>query len=97
MTNNLHRRVFEHKTHRTEGFTDQYNATRLVYWQSFDDVYKAIRARKAIEGLATREEVVAHRTVQPGMEGPGRRLVEEHKVPRLALAVARDSARDDSS
>jgi predicted GIY-YIG superfamily endonuclease len=26
MTNNLHRRVFEHKMHRFEGFTDDYNA-----------------------------------------------------------------------
>jgi predicted GIY-YIG superfamily endonuclease len=32
MTNNLRRRVFEHKMHRQEGFTDQYNAVRLVYW-----------------------------------------------------------------
>jgi len=31
MTNNLRRRVFEHKMHRQEGFTDQYNAVRLVY------------------------------------------------------------------
>ncbi len=46
MTNNLHRRVFEHKTHRTEGFTDDYNATRLVYWQSFDEVSKAINREK---------------------------------------------------
>jgi putative endonuclease len=50
MTNNLRRRVFEHKTHRTEGFTDQYKATRLVYWQSFDDVYKAIAREKQLKG-----------------------------------------------
>lgn len=30
MTNNLHKRVFQHKTHRFEGFTDHYNAVRLV-------------------------------------------------------------------
>jgi putative endonuclease len=42
MTNNLHRRVFEHKTHRHESFTDQYNAVRLVFWERYDDVYKAI-------------------------------------------------------
>jgi hypothetical protein len=29
-----------------EGFTDQYNAMRLVYWKSFDDVHKAIRREK---------------------------------------------------
>jgi len=50
MTNNLHRRVFEHKTHRTVGFTDAYNATRLVYWQSFDEVSKAINREKQLKG-----------------------------------------------
>jgi putative endonuclease len=50
LTNNLHRRVFEHKTHRTEGFTDDYNATRLVYWQSFDEVFKAINREKQLKG-----------------------------------------------
>jgi putative endonuclease len=50
MTNNLYRRVIEHKTHLHHGFTDQYNATRLVYWQSFDDVYKAIGREKQLKG-----------------------------------------------
>ena len=49
MTNNLHKRVFQHKTHRFEGFTDQYNAVRLVYWESFDDVHKAIGREKQLK------------------------------------------------
>ncbi|MFZ0478897.1 MAG: GIY-YIG nuclease family protein [Terriglobales bacterium] len=52
MTNNFHKRVFEHNMHRFEGFTDHYNAVRLVYWESFDDVHKAMRTRKTAEGLA---------------------------------------------
>jgi putative endonuclease len=48
-TNNLHRRVFEHRMHRMEGFTDDYNATRLVYWESFDDVNKAIAREKQLK------------------------------------------------
>ena len=42
MTNNLRRRVWQHKTHTFEGFTDDYNATRLVYWESFDEGTNAI-------------------------------------------------------
>src|SRR5271157_1700310 len=49
MTNNLHKRVFQHKMHRFEGFTDDYNATRLVYWESFDDVHKAIAREKQLK------------------------------------------------
>src|SRR5260370_42699319 len=45
----LHRRVFEHKMHLMEGFTNDYNATRLVYWEGFDDVYKAIAREKQLK------------------------------------------------
>jgi putative endonuclease len=50
MTNNLRRRVFEHKTHRLEGFTDDYNAVRLVYWESFENVHRAIGREKQLKG-----------------------------------------------
>jgi putative endonuclease len=49
MTNNLHKRVWQHKIHNFEGFTDRYNATRLVYWESFDDVRNAIDREKKLK------------------------------------------------
>jgi putative endonuclease len=42
MTNNLHKRAWQHKNHSLEGFSDDYNAIALVYWGCFDDVHKAI-------------------------------------------------------
>jgi putative endonuclease len=50
MTNNLHKRIFQHKTHAFEGFTDDYNATRLVYWECFEDVRNAIDREKKLKG-----------------------------------------------
>ena len=49
MTNNLHRRVFQHKTQEYEGFSDDYDAVRLVYWESFDDVHKTIAREKQLK------------------------------------------------
>ena len=49
MTSNLRRRVWQHKNHRLEGFTDDYNCTRLVYWESFDDVVNAINREKQLK------------------------------------------------
>jgi putative endonuclease len=49
MTSNLIQRVFQHKTHECEGFTASYNAVRLVYWESFDDVHKAITREKQLK------------------------------------------------
>jgi putative endonuclease len=49
MTSNLMQRLFQHKTHALEGFTDTYNAILLVYWESFDDVIKAINREKQLK------------------------------------------------
>ena len=49
MTNNLRKRVWVHKNHIREGFTDDYNCTRLVYWESYDDVVRAINREKQLK------------------------------------------------
>lgn len=49
MTNNLRKRVWQHKNHARDGFTDDYNCTRLVYWESFDDVANAIDREKQLK------------------------------------------------
>ena len=49
MTNHLHRRVFQHKTQEFEGFSDDYDAVRLVYWESSDDVHKTIAREKQLK------------------------------------------------
>ena len=42
MTNNLERRVYEHKTKQFKGFTEKYNVNKLVYFDFTDDVNSAI-------------------------------------------------------
>ena len=49
LTNDLRKRVWEHKNHIREGFTDDYDCTRLVYWESFDDVANAIDREKQLK------------------------------------------------
>jgi putative endonuclease len=50
VTNNLERRVFEHKNKLIEGFTKKYNITRLAYWEQFGDAKEAIAREKQIKG-----------------------------------------------
>src|SRR5690349_15532198 len=50
VTNGLVRRVFEHKTHRNQGFTSQYKIDRLVYYERFSSVREAIAREKRIKG-----------------------------------------------
>ena len=49
VTNNLIRRVYEHKHKMIEGFTKRYNATKLVYFEEFNDSILAIEREKQIK------------------------------------------------
>ncbi len=50
VTNNLARRVNEHKRGLIPGFTSRYRVTRLVYFEEFADVRVAIAREKEIKG-----------------------------------------------
>ncbi len=49
MTNNLERRLSEHKNDMVDGFSKQYRCHRLVYYESFDDVRNAIAREKQLK------------------------------------------------
>jgi putative endonuclease len=49
MTNNLERRLFEHKTKMVDGFTKKYNVNKLVYFEETSDVHVAIAREKEIK------------------------------------------------
>jgi putative endonuclease len=50
VTNDLGRRILEHKNKLIRGFTKRYNITKLVYCESVNDVEAAIRREKQIKG-----------------------------------------------
>jgi len=50
VTNDLERRLYEHKNKMVKGFTEKYNVNKLVYFESTTDVRSAIRKEKQIKG-----------------------------------------------
>ena len=49
VTNDLERRVYEHKNKLIKGFTDKYNVNKLVYFEDTSDVAAAITREKEIK------------------------------------------------
>ncbi len=65
VTNNLERRVYEHKAKLVEGFTKRYNVNRLVYFEITNDVMSAIEREKEIKGWVRRKKVALVQAANP--------------------------------
>jgi len=65
VTNNLMRRVLEHKEHLVSGFTVRYRITRLVYFESFSNVRDAIRHEKQTKGWRRSKKVALIEAANP--------------------------------
>jgi len=65
VTNNLERRVYEHKQKKIPGFTKKYNLTKLVYFDCTTDVHEAIAAEKQIKGWLRRKKIALIESTNP--------------------------------
>lgn len=57
VTNNLKRRVYEHKEKLASGFTEKYNINKLVYYEIFNNVNNAIAREKQIKGGSRQKKI----------------------------------------
>ncbi len=65
MTNDLIRRVSEHRMKIVPGFTKQYNVDKLVYFESFDDAINAIAREKQIKAGSRKKKEALINTMNP--------------------------------
>jgi putative endonuclease len=66
VTNDLKRRVYEHKQKMVDGFTKKYNVTNLVYYEVFEDIASAIEREKQIKGGSREKKVALIEKSNPG-------------------------------
>jgi putative endonuclease len=57
VTSNLFKRVSEHKSKIVAGFTNNYNVTKLVYYEEFKTMPEAIAREKQIKGGSRRKKM----------------------------------------
>ncbi len=65
VTNDLERRVAEHKEGKPGSFTDRYNVTRLVYFERFDYIRDAIARENGIRRMLRAQKVALIESMNP--------------------------------
>lgn len=65
VTNNIGRRVYEHREKLIKGFTLRYNINKLVYYEVFSDIRDAIVREKQIKGGSRKKKIDIINTMNP--------------------------------
>jgi putative endonuclease len=65
VTNDLKKRVQEHKATTASSFTKRYNLTMLVYYQSFGKIHDAIAAEKKIKAGSRAKKIAMIESINP--------------------------------
>jgi putative endonuclease len=87
MTNNLRRRVREHRLKLTPGFAAKYNITRLVYFESFEAVRNAIEREKQIKACTRAKRLALVESTNPKWDDLAREWDQPQTfrfIPRVA-------------
>ena len=74
VTNDLQRRLYEHKNELVDGFTKKYHTHKLVYYESHKYVHDAILREKQLKGLLRIRKNQLVETMNPNWEDLSNKL-----------------------
>lgn len=93
VTNDLERRVYEHKLGLFPGFTAKYQLNRLVYFESGEDIIAAITKEKQIKGWLRSKKITLIESMNPEWNDLSKDLFcwqcDEEKLPNKAPSTGR--------
>jgi len=94
VTNDLTRRVWEHKNHVVNGFTAKYKLDRLVYYEQFSDAISAITREKAIKAWRREKKNDLVRKLNPKWEDLAKKLFGSNVYERSPSSRTAQTVRD---
>ncbi|MDR1468733.1 MAG: GIY-YIG nuclease family protein [Spirochaetaceae bacterium] len=68
VTSDLVKRIYEHKTKATEGFTAKYGTDKLGYYEEWGDIVSAIEREKQIKGGSRKKKLALIENMNPEWE-----------------------------
>ena len=81
VTNDLERRIWQHKHKAVKGFTNKYNVTRLVWYSSYGDIRDAILREKQIKGWLRSKKIALIEAENPTWEDLAKDWFNDHGDP----------------
>lgn len=89
VTNDLNRRVYEHKAKLHAGFTAKYNLTRLVYFEATENILAAIAREKQIKGWTRVKKLALIKLVNPRWRDLSAEWSADYRDPSAPLRLRR--------
>ena len=77
VTNNLERRIIEHKKRLIKGFSQKYKLTKLIYYESCPSINDAIAREKQLKNWHRDWKINLIKTTNPNMNDLGKELDSE--------------------
>ena len=71
VTNNLARRLYEHRNKLVPGFAERYNCNKLIYFEMGGDAYSAISREKQLKHWSRSKKLELIKSMNPNMEDLG--------------------------
>jgi putative endonuclease len=82
VTNDLERRLFEHKQRLIPGFTRTYKIDRLMYFEATPNVFAAIGREKQLKSWRRSRKVALIESANPGWEDLSEEWSKGAQIPR---------------
>ncbi len=68
VTNNISRRVYEHRNKIVKGFTSTYNLKKLIFYEEYNDINEAIKREKYLKNWKRQWKIDLVKSINPNME-----------------------------
>lgn len=80
MTNNLVRRMYEHKKKLVKGFTSRYNLVKLIYYETTNDITSAIKREKQLKNWHRQWKINLIRTKNPDYKDLSKDFIDAEPI-----------------
>lgn len=92
ITSTLFGRALQHKDKLIKGFTSRYDCNRLVYYEGFDDVRKAISREKEPKGWVRKKKIALIESVNPRWEDLSKTWGGKTAMQNQAITDSRENS-----